>query len=60
VRKSIPKENPLENYLTDTQNQAQFIKSIHLKLTRLYLGYLAREHTALVGEEKANKNESQD
>lgn len=56
VRRPIPKDNPLEQYLTDTQNKAQFIKNIHLKLTRLYLGYLAREHTALVGESKACKN----
>ncbi|MEQ8754438.1 MAG: hypothetical protein RID09_13105 [Coleofasciculus sp. G1-WW12-02] len=56
VRRPIPKDNPLEQYLTDTQNKAQFIKNIHLKLTRLYLGYLAREHTALVGESQARKN----
>jgi hypothetical protein len=55
VRKSIPKENPLDKYLADTQNQAQFIKNIHLKLTRLYLGYLAREHTAMMENKKPIK-----
>jgi len=55
VRRPIPKENPLEQYLTNTENKDQFIKNIHLQLTRLYLGYLAREHTALVGEMKVDK-----
>jgi hypothetical protein len=31
------------------ENKENISKNIHLKLTRLYLGYLSREHTALIG-----------
>jgi hypothetical protein len=30
-------------------NKPNLAKNIHLKLTQLYLGYLSREHTALIG-----------
>lgn len=50
LRKAIPKSNPLESYLTDSQNREKIKKNIHLKIAQLYLGYLAREHTAMVGE----------
>lgn len=50
LRKAIPKSNPLEYYLTDTQTRDRIEKNIHLKIAQLYLGYLAREHTAMVGE----------
>ncbi|GGA44790.1 hypothetical protein CYANOKiyG1_63610 [Okeania sp. KiyG1] len=33
-------------------------KKIHLRLTQLYLGYLAREHTALSGERKVNNKKT--
>jgi hypothetical protein len=56
IRHSIPKGNELEIYLEDNQNRQQEEKRIHLKLAQLYLGYLAREHTAQVGENKVNQN----
>ncbi|HYW19414.1 MAG TPA: hypothetical protein VE956_08900 [Nodularia sp. (in: cyanobacteria)] len=31
------------------KNKVNISKNIHLKLTQLYLGYLSREHTALIG-----------
>ncbi|MFB2816489.1 hypothetical protein [Umezakia ovalisporum] len=31
------------------KNKVNISQSIHLKLTQLYLGYLSREHTALIG-----------
>jgi len=37
----------LKQYLKD--NQERLAKNIHLKLAQLYLGYLSREHTALIG-----------
>lgn len=55
VRKSIPKTSSLNSYLEDAQNRADLVQDIHLKMAQLYLGYLAREHTALVGELKAKK-----
>lgn len=54
MRRKIPKGNSLEPYLEDNQNREQIKKDIHLKLAQLYLGYLAREHTASVGESKLN------
>jgi|SanBayMetagenome_1026888.scaffolds.fasta_scaffold14189_2 hypothetical protein len=48
----------LHNYLENAENREQLIKNIHLKLTQLYLGYLAREHTALLGE-KNPKNHTE-
>lgn len=50
IRKSIPKNNPLNNYVDNVDNQKELTKEIHFKLVQLYLGYLARKHTALVGE----------
>jgi hypothetical protein len=50
LRKAIPKSNPLESYLTDSLNREKIERNIHLKIAQLYLGYLAREHTAMVGE----------
>ncbi|MHC5934112.1 hypothetical protein [Nostoc sp.] len=52
IRKSIPKNNPLNNYVDNVQNLKELTKEIHFKLVQLYLGYLARKHTALVGEAK--------
>ena len=56
MRKNIPKSNPLESYLTDTQNRERIERNIHLKIAQLYLGYLAREHTAMVGEKKLEQS----
>jgi hypothetical protein len=55
LRKAIPKSNPLESYLTDSLNREKIERNIHLKIAQLYLGYLAREHTAMVGEDKEKK-----
>lgn len=55
LRRAIPKGNSLEPYLEDNQNRDKLKKELHLKLAQLYLGYLAREHTALVGESKSNQ-----
>ncbi|MBV6626159.1 MAG: hypothetical protein KI793_25025 [Rivularia sp. (in: Bacteria)] len=52
VRKNINKDNPLNSYTDNPDKQKEMKKRIHLKLVQLYLGYLAREHTALVGEAK--------
>jgi len=38
--------NNLQEYLQS--NKSAVIRSLHLRLARLYLGYLSREHTALV------------
>jgi len=59
VRRAILKESPLQPYLDNQQNREQLEKDIHLKLAQLYLGYLAREHTALVGEKAADKPDQQ-
>lgn len=55
LRRAIPKGNSLEPYLEDNQNREKIKKELHLKLAQLYLGYLAREHTASVGESKSNQ-----
>jgi len=54
LRRVISKGDSLEPYLEDNQNREKLEKNIHLKLAQLYLGYLAREHTASVGESKSN------
>lgn len=41
----------LKKYLCSREQQLK--QSIHLTLTQLYLGYLSREHTALVGSTKS-------
>lgn len=56
VRISIPKNNPLNNYVDNPDKQKELTKQVHFKLAQRYLGYLAREHTALVGEAKLNSN----
>lgn len=55
IREEIPNSNDLSPYLDNTQNQEKMKKYLHLKLTQLYLGYLAREHTASVGESNSNQ-----
>lgn len=49
--RQIQNKGDLHIYLEDSQNRDELTKNIHLKLSQLYLGYLAREHTALLGEE---------
>lgn len=62
-RKQLQKNESLDNqasepqdkllaYLEDKKNRNSIQQELHLELVRLYLGYLAREHTALVGEKK--------
>ncbi|MDJ0798943.1 MAG: hypothetical protein QNJ51_19340 [Calothrix sp. MO_167.B12] len=58
LRKNIEKNNSLNSYVDNPSNQKELKRKIHLKLTQLYLGYLAREHTALVGEKELTKIES--
>jgi hypothetical protein len=47
VKSGMPQEHELVVYLE--VKQGKLIQDLHLKLTQKYLGYLAREHTALVG-----------
>ncbi|PSF37383.1 hypothetical protein C7H19_10680 [Aphanothece hegewaldii CCALA 016] len=54
LRHSI-RRGDLYNYIENGENREQIKKNIHLKLTQLYLGYLAREHTALCGEQNSKK-----
>ncbi|MEB3181609.1 MAG: hypothetical protein VKL59_21630 [Nostocaceae cyanobacterium] len=58
IREYTPKGHPVSSYLENGQNQAQLQKEIHLKLAQLYLGYLAREHTASVGEKQVQSNQN--
>lgn len=46
-------QNDLLNYLTEDSIWKALKRSLHLELAQLYLGYIAREHTAQVGEKKA-------
>ncbi len=48
-------QEKLLSYLDDEDNQKTIRKSLHLELVQLYLGYLAREHTAQVGEKEAKR-----
>lgn len=51
--KPTPEQQKLLDHLADGDNQTVLKQSLHLKLAQLYLGYLAREHTAQVGEKGA-------
>lgn len=55
LRRNIPKGHTLEAHLNDIDNQIQLRKNVHIKLVQLFLGYLAREHTASVGEMNLQK-----
>ncbi len=55
IREEVPKDHALEPYLENNENREHLKKEIHLKLVQLYLGYLAREHTASVGESNFKK-----
>lgn len=53
--KNLPEKSTEKQLLSNLKNSLEenrldLIKSQHLKLTQLYLGYLSREHTALLGE----------
>jgi len=54
VKSEISKEHELVDYLHDRQSRV--MQDLHLKMTQKYLGYLAREHTALVGLDKQNND----
>lgn len=58
LRENIKKNNSLNTYVDNPHNQKYLKKTVHLKLTQLYLGYLAREHTALVGEQQLEQSKS--
>lgn len=58
LRRNIKKNNSLNSYVDNPNNQKELKKKIHLNLTQLYLGYLAREHTALVGEQELKNPKS--
>ena len=49
VEVSLPDNNPLTSYFQTPEYQRD-IEDLHLKLVQLYLGYLVREHTALVSQ----------
>lgn len=55
-----PGQKKLLNYLANKDNRDTVKRSLHLELAQLYLGYLAREHIAQVGEKEAEKNQPQD
>jgi hypothetical protein len=56
----IPEQNELLDYLRNEDNQKIIKRKLHLELAQLYLGYLAREHTAQVGEKETENNSSKD
>lgn len=60
VEESLPDEDDLLVHLVDEANRKVIARSLHLELAQLYLGYLAREHTAQVGEKKAQKDQPDD
>ena len=55
VKNILIEEDTLKEYLESRETLIE--QDIHLKLTRLYLGYLAREHTARVGEIKFSNDQ---
>jgi len=60
LRRNIKKNNQLNSFVDNPNNQKELKIKIHLKITQLYLGYLAREHTALLGEQKLKSNTEND
>jgi hypothetical protein len=56
IKDNLEEEDALKEYIK--AREALLEQNIHLKLTRLYLGYLAREHTAKVGEAKYSAEQS--
>ncbi|KKI99898.1 hypothetical protein [Prochlorothrix hollandica] len=48
VKTNQDAQQTIQEYLKLEQDRLE--KEAHLKLAQLYLGYLAREHTALIGE----------
>ena len=53
VEENIADNKEISSYLDNENNLEKLKKELHLKFVQLYLGYLAREHTALVGEAKS-------
>ena len=51
VEVSLPDNHPLTSYFQTPEYQRD-IEDLHLKLAQLYLGYLVREHTALVSQSR--------
>lgn len=57
IKNNLEEKDALKEYIKARESLLE--QEIHLKLTRLYLGYLAREHTAKVGEAKYSAEQSQ-
>jgi hypothetical protein len=55
IKELLKSENELYQVLNNDSQVKQISRELHLKLTQLYLGYLAREHTAKIGEKELNK-----
>ncbi len=55
IKEKNQKNQNLIDYVNDKNNEQKIKYKLYLKLIRLYLGYMAREHTALVGEIKDKK-----
>jgi hypothetical protein len=58
IKQSCHDENSSEKAVKQyiEQNTGEIIRSLHLQLAQLYLGYLSREHTARLGE-KPNQSQ---
>ena len=55
IKDSLKEGDSLKEYVEARESLLE--QDIHLQLTRFYLGYLAREHTARVGEAKFKSNQ---
>lgn len=53
VEQTLKEKDLLKSHIAE--KRIQILKKLHLQLAQLYLGYLAREHTALVGEKQFNR-----
>jgi hypothetical protein len=51
IQQSVSDKHPLRNY-SQQPGYLKDLQDLHLRLVRLYLGSLVREHTALVEENK--------
>lgn len=47
IEASLQPDSPVKTYLSSDDRQRE-VQDLHLKLAQLYLGYLVREHTALL------------
>lgn len=56
IADSLPETHPVKRYLA-TPARSREVMDLHLKLAQLYLGYLVREHTALVKPKENHKGD---